>query len=152
MTVPKVKFVPQNVEFELEPNETVLELSRRAGVTIKSVCNGVPSCAECRVRVIEGTHNLLPPSFKEKNLIGTAYFVDGSRLSCQLKPLGDITVSLEEQIAKQNEKPIEKKPQLPRKYQLMKELREAEADRAPRKPTTQTPAKGGGNDGSGGKN
>ena len=132
--MPKVKFVPQNVEFELEPNESVLDLSRRAGLTIKSVCNGVPSCAECRVRVVEGSHNLLPPSFKEKNLIGSAYFVDGSRLSCQLKPLGDITVNLEGQIEKQNAPPSEKKPQLPRKYQLMKEMREAEADRAARKP------------------
>ena len=133
--MPKVKFMPQNVELEVLAGESVLDAARRAGLYVKSICNGVPACAECRVKILEGNRNLLPPSFKEKNLIGSAYFVDGSRLSCQLKPLGDITVSLEEQIEKQN-KPQDKKPQLPRKYQQMmqdkKEMLETMAKKPPK--------------------
>lgn len=97
----KVKFVPQNIEFEIPPNKSVLDLANEHGIYIKSVCRGLPSCAECRVRVVEGEHNVVPPSAKELNLIGTAYFVDQRRLSCQLKCFGDITVDMTEQNEKQ---------------------------------------------------
>ena len=99
----KVKFVPQDLEFEIGPNKSVLDLANEHGIYIKSVCRGLPSCAECRVRIIQGEHNVVPPSAKELNLIGTAYFVDQRRLSCQLKCFGDITVDMTEQNEKQNQ-------------------------------------------------
>ena len=79
----KVKFMPMNVEHEIEFNETILHLAQRVDVHIQSVCKGLPSCAECRVCIKEGEHNVPPPSSKELSLIGTAYYVDQSRLSCQ---------------------------------------------------------------------
>jgi ferredoxin, 2Fe-2S len=109
----KVKFLPLNVEHEINPNESVLELAKRQGIFIKSICGGVPSCSECRVKVVAGEHNIMPPSFKEKNLIGSAYFIDRSRLSCQLKCLGDVTVDVTEQVEKQHAQPASKKPRMP---------------------------------------
>lgn len=106
----KVKFVPQNIEIEIKPNESVLHLAQDHGIHIKSICRGIPSCAECRVFVTEGEHNVLPPSTAELNLIGTAYFVDGRRLSCQLKCFGDITINLSEQIEKANSVVASKRP------------------------------------------
>lgn len=97
----KVKFLPDNIELEIQPNQSVLDLAHKNGVYIKSVCNGVPNCAECRVRVVEGEHNVLPPLSKELALIGTAHFIDQRRLSCQLRCFGDITVDLTEQKEKQ---------------------------------------------------
>ena len=97
----KVKFVPQNVEAEITPDKSVLHLAQDKGLYIKSVCRGFPSCAECRVRVVEGVHNVVPPGSEELQLIGTAYFVDGRRLSCQLKCFGDMTVDLTEQVEKE---------------------------------------------------
>jgi ferredoxin, 2Fe-2S len=111
----KVKFLPQNIEHEINPNESVLELAKRHGIFIKSICGGVPSCSECRVKVVSGEHNIMPPGFKEKNLIGSAYFVDRSRLSCQLKCLGDVTVDLAEQVEKEHAQPASKKPRMPMK-------------------------------------
>lgn len=99
----KVKFIPQNIEHEISPNKSVLDLANEHGIYIKSVCRGVPSCAECRVKVVEGEHNVIPPAAKELNLIGTAYFVDQRRLSCQLKCFGDITIDMTEQNEKQNQ-------------------------------------------------
>jgi 2Fe-2S ferredoxin len=97
----QVKFIPQNVTLEIKPGESVLDLARNNGIFIKSICGGVPSCAECRVKVVEGQKNILPPSFKEKALIGSAYHIDFSRLSCQIKCMGNITVDLTEQIEKE---------------------------------------------------
>lgn len=97
----KVRFLPQGVEHEITPNQSVLDVANEHKIYIKSVCRGVPSCAECRVRLTEGEYNVFPPLAKETNLIGTAYFVDQRRLSCQLRCFGDITVDLTEQIEKQ---------------------------------------------------
>lgn len=97
----KVKFLPQNVEFEIGNGESVLDVARKNNIFIKSVCGGIPSCSECRVKVVGGGHNIMPPTFKEKALIGSAYFIDQSRLSCQLKCMGDVTVDLTEQIEKE---------------------------------------------------
>lgn len=88
-------------EFEIRPNQSVLDLAHQNGIHIQSVCKGVPSCAECRIQIIEGEHNVFPPTKKEENLIGTAHFVDRSRLSCQLKCFGDLVVDLTQQIEKE---------------------------------------------------
>lgn len=97
----KVKFFPQDKEFEIDSDTSVLDSAKEHGIQIKSVCGGIPSCAECRVQIKEGEFNVFPPSAEELTLIGTAHFVDKSRLSCQLKCFGDVTIDLTEQIEKQ---------------------------------------------------
>ncbi|CAN5680733.1 hypothetical protein BH10BDE1_BH10BDE1_00060 [soil metagenome] len=97
----KVKFVPQNVEFEIKPGESVMHLAEDNGIYVKSVCRGVPSCAECRVRVVEGETNTFQPVAAELALIGSGWFIDRRRLACQLQCIGDVTVDMSEQIAKQ---------------------------------------------------
>ncbi len=104
----KVKFLPSGEEHEIEFNETILHLAQRCGLHIQSVCKGLPSCAECRIQLVEGEHHVLPPSKKELSLIGTAHYVDLSRLSCQLRCFGDVTVDLSGQIEK--EKRVREKP------------------------------------------
>lgn len=98
----KVKFLPSGEEHEIEFNETVLHLAQRVGLHIQSVCKGIPSCAECRVQISEGEHHVLPPSKKELDLIGTAHYVDMSRLACQLRCFGDLVVDLKEQMEKES--------------------------------------------------
>lgn len=105
----KVKFVPQNVEFEIKQGQTVMDLAHEKGLPIRSTCNGLPSCAECRVKVTDGEWNLSPPSRKELGLIGTGYYIDQRRLSCQMLCFGDVTVDLQEQVEKGAEGPVTKK-------------------------------------------
>lgn len=99
----KVKFVPQNVEYEIRPGQSVLDLAQEKGVHIRTSCNGLPSCAECRIRVVEGDYNVTPPTTKELNLIGTGYFLDQRRLSCQLTCFGDVTIDTSEHVGKEGE-------------------------------------------------
>lgn len=97
----KVKFVPQNVEFEIKPGESVMHLAEDNGLYVKSVCRGVPSCAECRVRIVEGETNVFAPVAAELALVGSGWFIDRRRLACQLQCIGDVTVDMSEQLAKQ---------------------------------------------------
>ncbi len=96
----KLKFIPQNIEVEVSSDKSVLQIAQENNLHIKSVCKGVPSCAECRVIVADGEHNLAPPSSTEMSLIGTGYFIDRRRLSCQMHCFGDVTVDLSEQLEK----------------------------------------------------
>lgn len=96
----KIKFLPQNIEIDATPEKSLLQLATENQIEIRSICKGVPSCAECRVRIVEGDNNVLPPTKAELGLIGTNYFIDGRRLSCQVRCFGDITVDLTEQIEK----------------------------------------------------
>lgn len=98
----KIKFLPTNQEITADPNKTLLQMCNENKIEIKSICKGVPSCAECRIRLVEGEHNVLPPTKAELALIGTNYFIDQRRLSCQIRCFGDITVDLTEQIARAN--------------------------------------------------
>jgi ferredoxin len=96
----KVKFLPQNIEVEANPNKSLLQIATENQIEIRSICKGVPSCAECRVKLVDGENNCFPPTKAELNLIGTNYFIDGRRLSCQVRCFGDITVDLTEQVDK----------------------------------------------------
>lgn len=96
----KIKFIPTGQEIDVNPNKTLLQLCNEAGIEIKSICKGVPSCAECRVNIAAGEHNILPPSKAELSLIGTNYFIDSRRLSCQVRCFGDVTVDLTDQLAR----------------------------------------------------
>lgn len=97
----KAKFVPQNIEVEVTPNKSLLQIATENHIEIKSICKGVPSCAECRIRVVEGENNVLPPTKAELNLIGTNWKIDGRRLSCQLRCYGDVTIDMTEQLERQ---------------------------------------------------
>ncbi|MBX3040323.1 MAG: 2Fe-2S iron-sulfur cluster binding domain-containing protein [Bdellovibrionaceae bacterium] len=94
----KVKFLPEGKEIEITPEKTLLQAAIENGVDIKSICKGKLICAECRVKVVEGESNLLPPSKAELNLIGTAWQLDSRRFACQMRCFGDVTVDLTEQI------------------------------------------------------
>lgn len=96
----KVKFLPQNISVEIKSGESVLDVARAHKLPVSSSCNGMSTCAECRVYIVKGNANILPPSVREEDLIGGGHFIDNRRLSCQLVCFGDITVDLSEQIEK----------------------------------------------------
>lgn len=97
----KVKFLPSGKICDLNPGESLLAVAHQNGLYIKSVCGGRASCAECRVRIVEGDAHCLPPSSAELALVGSGYFIDHRRLACQIKCVGDIVVDLSEQIEKE---------------------------------------------------
>lgn len=93
----KIKFLPQNIEIEVDSSKTVLELARENNINIQSSCNGMCSCGDCRVFLKEGESHVLPPTSKELKLIGEGYYMDQRRLSCQLHCFGDMVIDLTEQ-------------------------------------------------------
>lgn len=100
----KIRFFPTGQEIDCDPNKSVLQLCTENKIEIRSLCKGVPSCAECRVKVKEGEAFTLPPTLKERNILGSNYFLDGRRLSCQLHCFGPVTIDLTEQLERSDQK------------------------------------------------
>ncbi len=94
----KIKFLPTGQEIENDPNKTLLQLCTENHIEIRSICKGVPSCAECRVKIVDGEHNVLPPIKAEIGVVGSNYFIDQRRLACQVHCFGQVTVDITEQI------------------------------------------------------
>lgn len=97
-----------NKEVEITSEQSVLEVALANQIPIRTVCKGVPACSECRVRITEGENYVLPPNKAELNLIGSGYFVDHRRLSCQLRCYGNVTVDVSEQLAKASDTSMRK--------------------------------------------
>lgn len=94
----KIKFLPQDITVDTNSEKSLLEIAWANNIPIKSICKGVPSCAECRIKIVEGESNINPPTRTELNIVGTNYFLDGRRLSCQVYCFGDVTIDMKEQL------------------------------------------------------
>ena len=70
----KIKFVPINVEVDIDPSKSLLQIATENGVKIKSVCGGIASCTECRVKIVEGGDSVPEPNKLELAAIGTSYY------------------------------------------------------------------------------
>ena len=104
----KIKFLPQNISIDVQSGKSVMELAKENKLAVSSSCNGMCSCAECRVYVVEGEAHVLPPSAKEVELIGEGYFIDRRRLSCQLFCFGDVTIDMSEQVEREQQGGVRK--------------------------------------------
>ena len=99
----KIKFLPQNISIDVQSGKSIMELAKENKIPVSSSCNGMCSCAECRVYVVEGEAHVLPPSAKEVELIGEGHFIDRRRLSCQLFCFGDVTIDMSEQVEREQQ-------------------------------------------------
>ncbi len=89
-----VTFQPLNLRVDLEPDESVFTAARRNQLGISTACAGKGTCGLCRVKVLGGDEHLGPPSAIEKRHLGNTYFITKLRLSCQLRPTGDVAIEL----------------------------------------------------------
>ncbi len=71
---------------------TVLEASHAHHIDHVSMCGGRARCSTCRVHVLSGLDRCLQPTEDERRTLQRIQAPDGTRLACQLRPLGDISV------------------------------------------------------------
>ena len=71
---------------------SVLEASRSHHIAHVSTCGGRARCSTCRVRVIAGEGQCPPPAETERLTLRRIHADEGTRLACQLRPMGNISV------------------------------------------------------------
>jgi len=71
---------------------SVLEASRSHHIAHLSMCGGRARCSTCRVRVVVGADKCPPPAQRELDTLNRIHAPEGTRLACQLRPQGNVTV------------------------------------------------------------
>ena len=90
--MPKIDFLPDNKNFELESGESILQTAARNGIPHVNACGGEGKCTTCRLLILEGIENCSPETEKEIALKEKAHTTDEFRLACQTTITGDVTV------------------------------------------------------------
>ncbi|MBZ0115497.1 MAG: 2Fe-2S iron-sulfur cluster binding domain-containing protein [Sandaracinaceae bacterium] len=99
--MPKVRFVKEGLEVEVEPGETILAAAKKIGAPEGDRCGGVCACSTCHVYVVEGYDALedaSPPEDEELDILEKAFDVRAtSRLGCQAKVHSDVAVEISDE-------------------------------------------------------
>lgn len=91
--MPKVKFLPSEIEVEVAIGDTILDTALSSGVSIQHACGGFCACTTCHSEIIEGAENLEAPDEDElERLEALDGRTEHSRLACQSKIKGDVVL------------------------------------------------------------
>ena len=71
-------------------NLTILEAGHQAGITIEATCGRRGRCRSCRIKILKG--DAPPPTVQDAVQLGHDEVLEGFRLACQTRMLGDTTV------------------------------------------------------------
>jgi ferredoxin len=88
----KITSLPDGVEFDAHPGETMLEAALRAELPLTHAYGGRAKCSTCRVWVLAGLDRCPSRTEAERTLAERLGLGDEVRLACQLRPGGDFRV------------------------------------------------------------
>jgi len=90
--MPKLVFIPQNKEIEVESGTNLLKAADQAGLYIEGDCAGKGTCGKCRVKIVEGDPG--NPTKAEQKHLSEQEIAEGWALSCQKRVKEDLTVEV----------------------------------------------------------
>ncbi len=88
----KVTSLPDNVDFDVNADETLLEAALRSGVAFAHACGGRAKCSTCRIWVLDGLGDCPQRTADEASMADRLGLADEVRLACQLRPDGELRV------------------------------------------------------------
>ncbi len=74
------------------PGNSILEISRQAGIPHMSVCGGRARCSTCRTLILSGKENLQAKTGAESKLLDRLNAEDSIRLACQARVTGNVSL------------------------------------------------------------
>ncbi len=93
--MPKVTFLPMNITVEAAEGESILDTAITHDIPLQHACGGFCACTTCHVIVKSGDKNLTDIEDDEEERLDRAQGVNlHSRLGCQAKLKGDVTVEI----------------------------------------------------------
>ncbi len=88
----RLRLIPDNLQIEIAPEQTVLAAVQNAGVPIASACGGNAQCSTCRVWIVDGIENCAPRTEPEAQMVARLHLPDNLRLACQTRIAGPVTL------------------------------------------------------------
>jgi len=83
---------PIGKRIQVDPQISLLEATRQAGVELVSICGGIGICDSCQIRLVRG--QLTAPSQEEQAIFSAEQLSEGYRLACQACALTDATIEV----------------------------------------------------------
>ncbi|GAA4371046.1 hypothetical protein GCM10023185_46150 [Hymenobacter saemangeumensis] len=90
--MPILTALPDNLEFPVEPGETLLDATLRHGIPHVHSCGGHARCSTCRVLVLDGLEQLPPRNAQEQELADRIRLPQSIRLACQTTATADVRI------------------------------------------------------------
>jgi ferredoxin len=101
MTMPKIRFINSNKEFEVPNDSSILRMSLRYDGELPNRCGG-GICGSCVFKAEEGAEFLDQVKVQERRKLGEEWLEKGYRLGCQtFVTNGDISISWDDEVANQ---------------------------------------------------
>lgn len=93
--MPKVRFLPMDIEVEVPEGTAVLDAALNNNIQIDHNCGGNCACSTCHIIIEKGFETLNPVSEDETDMLDEAEgLTDHSRLACQCKVKSDLIVKI----------------------------------------------------------
>jgi 2Fe-2S ferredoxin len=94
--MPKVTFLPMNETYDAKDGESILDVAIAHDVPLQHACGGFCACTTCHVHVKAGLDHLSPSEEEEEERLDRATGITlQSRLGCQARVHGDVTVEIQ---------------------------------------------------------
>jgi ferredoxin, 2Fe-2S len=94
--MPKVTFLPMNTVCEAQEGQSILDVANDNNVPLQHACGGFCACTTCHIHVKAGGDSLSPMEDEEEERLDRAINQTlHSRLGCQAKVRGDVTVEIQ---------------------------------------------------------
>jgi ferredoxin, 2Fe-2S len=94
-TMPKIRFLPADVEVEVPEGTNILDAALDNNIQIDHNCGGNCACSTCHVIIEKGFETLASRSEDEIDMLDEAEgLTDKSRLACQCKVKADLIVRI----------------------------------------------------------
>ena len=95
--MPKIKFLPLDVEVEVAEGTTILDAALDNDIKIDHNCGGNCACSTCHVIIESGYDTLKDMTEDEEDMLDEAEgLTDLSRLACQCPVVSDLVVRIPE--------------------------------------------------------
>ena len=93
--MPKVRFLPMDIEVEVPEGTAVLDAALNNNIQIDHNCGGNCACSTCHIVIEQGFETLNSMSEDEMDMLDEAEgLTDHSRLACQCKIKTDLIVRI----------------------------------------------------------
>ena len=76
-----------------EVGQRIFDIAHQFEAPVQTTCNGIGSCIQCKVKIIEG--EVSPPTPLERDRLGNIFHITKERLACQSRLVSsDLTVEI----------------------------------------------------------
>ncbi len=97
-----IDFKPFNIKAKIKKGTSIFNAAKMQNIALRSDCGEKGTCGKCAV-IVDNPENLSPATRTEKKVLSSSQLKYFYRLACQAEVLGNVTITIPEDLAISNE-------------------------------------------------